>query len=120
ASGVNGTLRASLTGQPITLDHPTLGEWFNTAAFTIPPAGQYGNAGRNTIRGPHTLGFDMSLSKNIPLGDVRGLELRVEARNVFNMPQYASIDTAVNSRTFGQVKSIGSMRKLQLFARFHF
>jgi hypothetical protein len=120
ASGVNGTLRASLTGQPITLDHPTLGEWFNTAAFTIPPAGQYGNAGRNTIRGPHTLGFDMSLSKNIPLGDVRGLELRVQASNVFNTPQYASINTAVNQRTFGQVTSIGSMRKLQLFARFHF
>ncbi len=120
ASGVNGTLRANLTGQPIALSNPTLGEWFNTAAFTIPAAGQYGDAGRNTIRGPHTLAFNMSLSKNIQLGDVRGLELRVQANNVFNMPQYSGIDTVVNSPTFGQVISVGSMRKLTLFARFHF
>lgn len=120
SSGVNGTLRADLTGQPISLADPSLGEWFNTAAFVAPPPGQYGDAGRNTIRGPHQIGFNMSLSKNIQLGDVRGLELRVQANNVFNMPQYTAIDTVVNSRTFGQVVGVGSMRKLTLLARFHF
>jgi hypothetical protein len=120
SSGVNGTLRASLTGQPISLSDPSLGEWFNTAAFVAPPSGQYGDAGRNTIRGPHQFGLNMSLSKNIQLGDVRGLELRVAANNVFNTPQYTRIDTVVNSRTFGQVVGVGSMRKLTLFARFHF
>ena len=120
SSGVNGTLRADLTGQAISLSNPSLGEWFNTAAFVAPPAGQYGDAGRNTIRGPHQLGYNMSLSKNIQLGDVRGLELRVQANNVFNMPQYTRIDTVVNSRTFGQVVGVGSMRKLTLSARFHF
>ncbi len=120
ASGVNGTLRADLTGQPISLANPSLAGWFNTAAFTVPPPGQYGDTGRNTIRGPHTSSFNMSLSKNIPLSDVRGIELRVQANNVFNTPQYTGIDTVVNSRTFGQVISVGSMRKLTLFARFHF
>ncbi|MGH9521806.1 MAG: carboxypeptidase regulatory-like domain-containing protein [Terriglobales bacterium] len=120
ASGVNGALRADTTGQPIGLANPTIQEFFNTAAFIAPPPGQYGDAGRNTIRGPHTTSFNMSLSKTIQLGDVRGLDLRIEANNVFNMPQYGAIDTNVNSRTFGQVLSMGSMRKLQLLARFHF
>jgi len=120
ASGVNGTLRANLTGQPISLANPTLGEWFNTAAFVAPPPGQFGDAGRNTIRGPSTWGFNMSLSKTIQLGDVRGLDLRVQANNVFNTPQYTGIDTVVNHRTFGQVISVGNMRQLQLYARFHF
>lgn len=120
ASGVNGTLRADLTGQPISVSDPTLARWFNTAAFIAPLAGQYGDAGRNTIRGPTTWNLNMSLSKTIQLGDVRGLDLRVEARNVFNTPQYTAIDTVVNHRTFGQVISVGNMRQLQLSARFHF
>lgn len=120
ASGVNGTLRADTTGQPLSVANPSIGEWFNTAAFITPPPGQYGDAGRNTIRGPHTYGFNMALSKTIQFGDVGGLDLRVEANNVFNMPEYTAIDTVVNSRTFGQVTSVGSMRKVQLFARFHF
>jgi hypothetical protein len=120
SSGVNGTLRADTTGQPLSLPNPTIGEWFNTAAFVQPPPGQFGDAGRNTIRGPHTFGLNMALSKTIQLGEVRGLDLRIEASNVFNMPEYTGIDTVVNSRTFGQVISVGSMRKLQLFARFHF
>ena len=120
ARGTNGTLRASLTGQPIAVDNPTLLQWFNPAAFVAPAPGQFGNSGRNVIRGPSTTAFNMSLSKNFPLGDVRGLELRVQANNVFNMVQYTGIDTNLNSRTFGQVISVGSMRRLQLFARFHF
>lgn len=120
ASGVNGTLRADLTGQPITVPNPTLGEWFNTAAFIAPPPGQFGDAGRNTIRGPTTWNLNFSLMKTIQLGDVRGLDLRVQASNVLNTPQYTGIDTVVNHRTFGQVISVGNMRQLQLFARFHF
>ena len=120
ASGVNGTLRADATGEPIALANPTLGEFFNTAAFTLPAAGQFGNAGRNTIEGPRTLSFNMSLAKEISLGEMRGLEVRLQGNNVFNTPQWSAIDTVVNSPTFGRVTSVGSMRTVQLLARFHF
>src|SRR6185437_3752160 len=59
ASGVNGTLRADVTGQPLSVANPSIQEFFNTAAFVAPPPGQYGDAGRNTIRGPHSLAFNM-------------------------------------------------------------
>src|SRR5262249_18751696 len=41
-----GTGRAEATGLPIGGS-----PYFNLAAFTLPPAGQYGDAGRNTIPG---------------------------------------------------------------------
>ncbi|HZQ90237.1 MAG TPA: TonB-dependent receptor [Terriglobales bacterium] len=120
ARGTNGTLRANATGQPVQISDPSIEQWFNTAAFVAPPPGQFGNAGRNTIIGPGMLNFDMSVSKNFVVRDTQGLEVRLSATNVFNHPRFAAIDTAVNSPTFGQVVSVGSMRKVQLMARYHF
>jgi len=119
-SGTNGTLRPDLTGQPIALANPSVLEWFNTAAFTVPPAGGFGDAGRNSIEGPGTFLFDMAFTKVVPLGDVRVLEFRAQMTNIFNTPQFTGIDTNVNSPTFGQVTSAGSMRKIQMQARFRF
>ena len=118
--GTNGTLRADVTGLPVSLPNPTVTEWFNTAAFVVPPAGQYGNARRNSILGPGTVLFDMAFTKVFPIKDTRVLELRAQASNIFNTPHFAAIDTVVNSPTFGQVISVGSMRAIQLTARFRF
>ena len=120
--GTNGTLRADVTGQPVILPNPTIAEWFNTAAFAVPPLGQFGNAGRNTIPGPGKVVFNMTASKQIRLvgGNGRTLELRMQAFNLFNTPQLKVIDTVVNSPSYGRVTSVGSMRKLQTVLRFRF
>src|SRR3989442_10345844 len=118
--GTNGTLRANATGIPADLPNPTVAEWFNTAAFVVPPAGQFGDVGRNTLRGPTTSVFGMALSKIIPFADGRTLELRAQASNILNTPQFRTIDTNLNSSSFGRVTSAGSMRKIQLTARFRF
>ena len=125
--GANGSLRADYNGLPISLPNPGISEWFNTAAFTSPCAVAggvqtcaLGTAGRNTIIGPGTLSFNMSMAKNIPIRDTMGFEIRADATNVFNTPQYTSIDTVVNSRTFGQVVAVGNMRQIKLSMRFRF
>jgi hypothetical protein len=118
--GTNGSLRADLTGQPITVSNSTTAEWFNTAGFAVPPPGQFGNAGRNTIEGPGSLLFDMALTKLIQMGETRALEVRAQASNVFNTPQFVAIDTVVNSPTFGRVISTGPMRTVQFLARYRF
>ena len=98
-----------------------MGEWFNTAAFDpTPPCGSYGNARRNSIIGPGTLLFDMAFTKVIPLQESRVLEFRAQATNVFNMPNYSSIDTSVTSPTFGRVTGVGAMRQITVTARFRF
>ncbi|HLK32099.1 MAG TPA: TonB-dependent receptor, partial [Terriglobales bacterium] len=118
--GTNGTLRADMTGQPITLSDPSVGEWFNTAAFVAPPPGQFGDAGRNTIIGPPTILFDMAMTKVILMGETRILEVRAQATNVFNTPQFTVIDTTVNSPSFGRVTTAGNMRQMQLALRYRF
>jgi trimeric autotransporter adhesin len=118
--GTTGAARPDLApGQPVALDHPTVQEWFNTAAFTA-PGGVFGTAGRNIIIGPGTIAMDMSVSKNIQLKEMQGMELRLSAANVFNTVHFTSIDTAFGSPTFGQVVGTGSMRKAQLSARYRF
>jgi len=119
--GTNGTLRPDVVpGQSVSLPNPSIGEWFNTAAFVAPPSGQYGDARRNSIIGPPTRVFDMAFTKIFPLKEARVLEFRAQATNVFNTPQYASIDTSVTSPTFGRVIGVGAMRAIQLTARFRF
>jgi len=117
AQGVNGTLRANYNGEPIQLNSPTVLQFFNTAVFSIPPAGTYGNAARNTVIGPGTSATNMSLQKIIMLPKSRSITVRAQANNVFNTVQYASIDAVVNSPTFGQVISVRSMRSVQFSIR---
>jgi hypothetical protein len=38
--------------------------WFNPGAFALPSLGQFGNAGRNILRGPGFAQFDLALQKN--------------------------------------------------------
>jgi hypothetical protein len=120
AGGVNGTLRANYNGVPIAIGDPSTTEFFNIAAFSPPTPGTFGNAGRNTIIGPGTSVMNLGLTKNINLGTTRGLSIQVLANNVFNTVQFASIDTVVNSRTFGYVTGVRPMRRLQLLFRFRF
>ena len=118
--GSNGTLRADYTGLPISVPNPTLGAWFNTAAFVAPAPGTYGDAGRNSIIGPGSAVLNAALSKDFNLGETRNLEVRWQASNVLNSPQYTTIDTVISSPTFGRVIGVGAMRTMQLVARFRF
>jgi hypothetical protein len=120
ARGTNGTLRANYDGAPVELADPTATLFFNTAAFSIPVTGTFGNAGRNTIIGPGTSVMNLGLTRNISFGETRGLSIQLLASNVFNTVQFASIDTIVNSPTFGQVTSVRPMRRMQLLFRFRF
>lgn len=119
--GSNGTLRPDLVaGQAVSIRNPSIGMWFNTAAFVAPPSGQYGDARRNSIIGPGSKVFDMAFTKDIPIKESRVLEFRAQATNIFNMPNYSSIDTVVNSPTFGRVTAVGALRQITMTARFRF
>jgi hypothetical protein len=118
--GSNGSLRADYTGAPVSLANPTVAEFFNTAAFLVPPAGQFGDAARNTIPGPGITNASLALTRNVTFAGTRALSIRVQANNVFNTVQYATIDTVVNSPTFGQVVSARPMRSVQIVARVRF
>jgi hypothetical protein len=120
-AGTNGTLRANLVpGQSVNLPNPSILEWFNTAAFSTPPTGTYGDARRNSIIGPGSKVFDMAFTKIFPLKEARVLEFRAQATNIFNLVNYSSIDTNLNSLTFGRVTAAGAMRQFTITSRFRF
>jgi hypothetical protein len=54
------------------------------ARFVQVPLGRSGNAGRNILRGPRTTNMDMAVMKNVPIGERRNLQFRVEVYNLFN------------------------------------
>jgi trimeric autotransporter adhesin len=120
ARGTNGTLRANYNGEPIAVSDPSTLQFFNTAAFSIPVAGTFGDAGRNTIIGPGTSVMNLGLTRQIPLGQSRGLSVTLLANNVLNTVQWSTIDTVVNSPTFGQVLSVRPMRTFLVTTRFRF
>jgi hypothetical protein len=65
---------------------------FNPAAFTPPPVGLPPTPSRDGLRTGGLQNWDMSLFKNIPLGsENRYLQLRFEAFNVFNHPNFNNV-----------------------------
>jgi hypothetical protein len=59
--------------------------------------------GRNTLRTGGTNNFDLNLTKSIPWGERRRLELRWEALNAFNHPQFLQVPpTSVNCTPAGR------------------
>ena len=120
ATGTNGTLRGNYDGEPVRVSDPSIDMFFNTAAFSIPSAGSYGNASRNMIIGPGSRQLNAQLSRDLRLGGTRALTLQVNGSNLLNLVNYLAIDTVVNSPTFGQVLSVRSMRTITLNVRFRF
>ena len=59
--------------------------------------------GRNTLRTGGTNNFDLNVSKSFPLGENRRLELRWEALNAFNHPQFVQVpQMSVNGAVRGR------------------
>jgi hypothetical protein len=58
--------------------------YFDPCAFSLQPAGYFGNLGRNTLFGPHYADFDLSLIKTTPITERVSFEFRGEFFNIFN------------------------------------
>jgi hypothetical protein len=97
----------------------TIYQYFNVAAFVQPPNNsfRFGNAGRNTIRGPSLENFDFSLFKNFKIREHVKLQFRGEFFNVFNHPNFGQPATQVGAATIGTITSLAAnttMRQSQL------
>ena len=114
----------------------TLSQWFNTQAFAVPAAGTYGNSGRNILQGPGTKTVDFSIFKDTHLTESKVLQLRAEAFNLANTPQFNNPAATVGtynattgkwSNGFGTVSSAAAEstfqrteRQIQFAAKINF
>lgn len=65
--------------------------YYNPAAFAAPRGLTFGDSGRNSLRNPARLNFDMSLQKDFALTERTALEFRAEAFNIFNHTEWGAI-----------------------------
>jgi len=90
--------------------------------FAFPTALDFGNAGRNTFRGPRFWNVDASLVKSFAITERKRLTFRAEAYNIFNNVDFANPSLALSSpATFGKISGVvNNPRLLQGALRFDF
>ena len=110
--GFGANDRPNVVGNPELSNRSTL-QWFNTAAFTFPALGTFGNAGRNILTGPGFQNVNASLVKNTALTERVNLQFRAEAFNLFNHPNFNLPDNFLGSPTFGRITSARDPRHIQ-------
>ncbi|HKS40747.1 MAG TPA: TonB-dependent receptor [Blastocatellia bacterium] len=102
--------------------------YFDTTAYAAVniPAGQpqrFGNAGRNNLRGPGFFNVDLSLFRTISLTERFRLQIRAEALNALNHPNFSNPGADVSSAAaFGFITSTTGIgeRNIRLGARLSF
>ena len=124
----NGT-GASFSLRPDQVANPDLGicggsplAFFNTAAFATPASGAFGNERRGAIEGPCKFNWNMSLAKSFRFGprERHHLDIRWEVQNLTNTPAFSGLSATLGSSSLGRVTSAGSMRTMDVMARFNF
>jgi hypothetical protein len=117
-TGVTGPVRPDYTGA--SLYAAPHGLSLNPAAYVAPAAGQWGNAGRNSITGPSQFSWNASLGRTFRTSDRISLDLRVDAVNVLNHVVFTAWNTTVNNVQFGLPTGANAMRSLQTTLRMRF
>jgi Carboxypeptidase regulatory-like domain/TonB dependent receptor len=109
-------------GVPIYPSHKTHAEWFNTAAFTAPPAYTFGTSGYDMLRGPHYQDWDMDLQKNISITERYKVQLRGDVFNVANHPNFSVPSSSIsNPASDGVISSVvNENRTIEFGAKFNF
>jgi trimeric autotransporter adhesin len=118
-TGVVGSGRAEATGLPVTDGSG----YFNLAAFTYPPTGELGDAGRNTIPGPWSWSLNTAFGRYFTIGGEgsrKRLELRLETNNTLNHVNITNVNTVFGSALYGLPTSAGAMRTADINIRFRF
>jgi hypothetical protein len=90
-TGVNGqtnTVRPNLIG-PVNYGNQ-FGQWILNpgATFATPAPGTFGNLGRNAFVGPNFKNLDFALIKNTKITERFTAQLRADAFDLFNHPNY--------------------------------
>jgi outer membrane receptor protein involved in Fe transport len=112
------------------LDDPDQNGWFRVGIGPGTPwakaaPGEFGDVGRNTLRGPSFFNSDLSFFKNFRITESQKIEFRAEIFNVFNKVNLNNPDACVdcNPTSAGRIFSLAPgarMRNVQFGLRYIF
>jgi hypothetical protein len=94
----------------------TINNWFNRSCVVLPtdPSQPFGDAERNSVRGPMFWQFDLAASKRFALGGPAQFEFRLEAFNLLNRTNFRAPNGNRSAAAFGTITSTYDARQLQL------
>jgi hypothetical protein len=123
---VRGGERPNCIGDPTPADQ-TLDHWLDINAFQRAAPGTWGNCGVGIARAPGYRNLDAALSKRFAVGGPRSFEVRIEAFNLTNTPNFRAPARDINSpNTFGQITqtlstpTVSTARTMELVFKFYF
>ncbi|MDQ3756205.1 MAG: TonB-dependent receptor [Acidobacteriota bacterium] len=124
AARVQGsTARPNLIGDPRILGGIGPGQlYFDTSAFGNPAAGQFGNVGRNTVRGPGYASYNLTLARTFSLSERLRLRLTGSGFNITNTPRFENPSSTFTAGDFGEINDTvnGSERRFRFGAKLSF
>lgn len=97
------------------------GLYFNPGAFAAAPPFQFGNLGRNVLRGPGFKNFDIGMFKNFNFTERVRLQYRAEFFNLFNLVNFSNPGGSFGTPNFG--RSTGTQnqqRSIQMGLKLYF
>jgi hypothetical protein len=99
----------------------SISRWFDTSAFPTPSQYTFGNSGRDILRGPGFHNLDLALSRRVSIRELATAELRAEAFNVLNTPQFSLPNATLGQTTTSAISSVvNPQRQIQLALRISF
>jgi hypothetical protein len=109
--------------RPANISNPSISKWFDTSAFAAQTFGTVGTARRDSVYGPHYRHFDTSIFKDFHIQEKYVLQLRAEAFNVTNTPNFANPGATLGTSSFGVInatRNATTPRQLQFALRLTF
>jgi hypothetical protein len=118
--GLEGaTWMPNLAGDP--QGDESVDNWFNRAAFQLVPAGMFGNAGRNIVRGPGFVTFDMTVQRKIAFTSRYNATLRWDVFNLFDRANFGNPNSNLVGADLNTITTLaGDPRVMQFSIRFAF
>jgi hypothetical protein len=92
----------------------------NLAAFAAPAAGQWGNAGRNSLYGPQQFTMNATMNRTIRISDRYNMDLQLNSNNPINRVVVSNWVSTISSTQFGHPGNYGGMRTLTARVNFRF
>ncbi len=118
------------SSRPDLISNPNVGqphtpnEWVSRSPFLqlnpVTQAGQFGNEGRNVVRGPGIESVDLSLFKDFRVTEGTRLQFRAECFNSLNHPNFDLPENDLESPAFGQILQANPPRLFQLALKYLF
>lgn len=129
-----GTLRPDVDGKIITGFEPAYNGSATSIGFIDNPTvfvnqgNAFGNLGRNVVIGPGFENLDIALVRNFKIRERMNFQVRGDAYDIFNHPNFTNPVTTVPSTTLGLITAgsrtpagdFGSSRQIQLAMKFQF